>query len=258
MQSKVAEMLHLELEPVGIYLGNAIAECDIQAQPGKRNCIVPFLLSAARGKVIGVDDEGCTCPGGTVGCCFGDGFTRKNPNIHVMLSQGMGDAAPAEAPIHLKEGERFFCDEETALKWRCAIPFSERGFPRVVFASQSRWGEIGVPDLVLVFADADQLSAIVAMLGFHNGRALNVIAPFGAACHSIVFAAEQMGKDEPMAVMGLFDISQRSKAIADYLSLTMPRALWEAMQEDLDKNCLTTHAWQQIEKRRAGGLAQKE
>ena len=251
MQSKLAKMLHLELEPVGIYLGNATAKCDTLAQPGRRNCIVPFLLSAARGKVIGVDDEGCTCPGGTVGCCFGDGFTRKNPNIHVMLSQGMGDAAPPEAPIHLKEGERFFCDEETALKWRRAMPFSERGFPRVVFAPHSRWDEIGVPDLVLVFADADQLSAIVAMLGFHNGRALNVIAPFGAACHSIVFAAEQMGKDEPMAVMGLFDISQRSKAIADYLSLTMPYALWEGLGTDLDKSCLTTHAWQQIEKRRA-------
>ena len=28
MQSKLAEMLHLDLEPVGVYLGNAEAECD--------------------------------------------------------------------------------------------------------------------------------------------------------------------------------------------------------------------------------------
>jgi hypothetical protein len=87
------------------------------------------------------------------------------------------------------------------------------------------------------------------MLGFHNGRAVNTVAPYGAACHSIVFAAEQMDSDDPMAVMGLFDISQRSKAIADYLSLTMPLALWKNMQEDLGKSCLTTHAWREIEKR---------
>ena len=105
------------------------------------------------------------------------------------------------------------------------------------------------PDLVLVFADADRISALVTMLGFRNGRAVNTVAPFGAACHSIVFAADQLDSDDPMAVMGLFDISQRSKAIAGYLSLTMPRALWEAMQEDLDKSCLTTHAWREIEKR---------
>lgn len=100
-------------------------------------------------------------------------------------------------------------------------------------------------------ADADQLSALVTMLGFHNGRTINAIAPYGAACHSIVYAVEQMDKDEPMAVMGLFDISQRSAAIADYLSLTMPYALWENLGKGLDKSCLTTHAWKQIEKRRS-------
>ena len=253
MDAKLVEMLHLELEPVGVFLGNADATCDMQAQPGKRNCVVPFLLSAARGKIVGIDEEGCTCPGGTVGCCFGDGFARKNPNIHVMLSQGMGAAAPPQAPIHLVEGERFFCDAETALKWRNAMPFSDAGYPRVVFAPQSRWGEIGAPDLVLVFADADQLSALVTMLGFHNGRTVNTIVPYGAACHSIVFAVEQMGKAEPMAVMGLFDISQRSKAIGDYLSLTMPYAMWEALSDGLERSCLTTHAWKQIEARRAEG-----
>ena len=253
MTTQLVEMLHLELEPVGVFLGNADATCDMQAQPGKRNCVVPFLLSAARGKIVGIDEEGCTCPGGTVGCCFGDGFARKNPNIHVMLSQGMGDAAPPQAPIPLVEGERFFCDAETALKWRNAMPFSDAGYPRVVFAPQSRWDEIGAPDLVLVFADADQLSALVTMLGFHNGRTVNTIVPYGAACHSIVFAVEQMGKAEPMAVMGLFDISQRSKAIGDYLSLTMPYAMWEALSDGLERSCLTTHAWKQIEARRAEG-----
>ena len=249
MHSKLADMLHLDLEPVGVFFGNTDAACDMAAEPGRRNCVVPFLLAAARGKIVGITEEGCTCPGGTVGLCFGDGFTRKNPNIHKMLSQGLGEAAPEQAPPMMKEGERFFCDEEVALKWRNAMPFSELGFPRVVFAPESRWEEVGEPDLVYVFADADRISALVTMLGSHNGRALNTIAPYGAACHSIVFAAEQMDSDDPMAVMGLFDISQRSKAIAGYLSLSMPRVLWEGMQEDLDKSCLTTHSWREIEKR---------
>ena len=65
----------------------------------------------------------------------------------------------------------------------------------------------------------------------------------------IICTAEQLGSDDPMAVMGLFDISQRSAAIANYLSLTMPYALWERLGCDLDKSCLTTHAWHQIEER---------
>lgn len=43
----MVEMLHLELEPVGIFFGNTAAKCDLEASPDKRNCVVPFLLSAA-------------------------------------------------------------------------------------------------------------------------------------------------------------------------------------------------------------------
>lgn len=39
MKSKLVEMLHLDLEPVGIYFGNTETACDISAEPGKRNCL---------------------------------------------------------------------------------------------------------------------------------------------------------------------------------------------------------------------------
>ena len=58
-----------------------------------------------------------------------------------------------------------------------------------------------------------------------------------------------MDKEEPYAIMGLFDISQRTAALKDYLSMTMPYRLWVNMTKDLDKSCLTTHSWKNIEKR---------
>lgn len=249
MNMKLVEMLHLKLEPVGIFFGNTTATSDMEASPTKRNCVIPFLLTAAKGKIASMDEESCTCPGGAVGACFGDGFTRLNPNIHKMLSQGLGNHAPEGAPPMVKEGERFFCDEDIAMKWRQNMPYSNKAYPRIVFASLSRWTEVGTPDLVFIFANADQISALVAMQGFHNGKAVNTLAPFGAACHSIVYAAEQMDKDEPYAIMGLFDISQRSNVLKEYLSITVPYKLWEGMTMDLDKSCLTTHSWKNIEKR---------
>jgi hypothetical protein len=113
----------------------------------------------------------------------------------------------------------------------------------------SKWEEIRTPDVVFVFANPDQIAALVTMLGSHNGEALNTLAPFGAACHSIVYAVDQIEKEKPMAIMGLFDISQRREALADKLSLTMPYSLWMGLSDDLDKSCLTTHAWKEIEKR---------
>ena len=129
------------------------------------------------------------------------------------------------------------------------MPFSEKAYPRIVFAPLKKWGEVGTPDLVYIFANADQISALVTMQGFYNGKAVNTLAPFGAACHSIVYAADQMGREEPFAIMGLFDISQRSTALKDYISMTLTYEMWEDMLKDLDKSCLTTHSWRNIEKR---------
>ncbi len=249
METELLRLLHLKTEPVGIFLGNTDASCDYDASPDKRNCVIPLLMAAANGKCVSMNEESCNCPGGATGCCFGDGFTRRNPNIHKMLSQGFGNPAPPQMPEHMRGGERFFCSEELALKWRNSMPFSDKGYPRVVFAPMSRWEEIGLPDAVFVFADPDRISALVTMLGSHNGEALNVLAPFGASCHSIVYAVEQIGKEHPMAIMGLFDISQRREALANCLSLTMPYSIWAELSKDLDKSCLTTQAWRDIEKR---------
>ena len=249
MMDELVRMLHLKTEPVGVFLGNTDTVCDLDASPDQRNCVIPLLMASAKGKTISMDEESCNCPGGAAGCCFGDGFARRNPNIHKMLSQGFGDQAAPGMPEHMKHGERFYITEELAMKWRNSMPFSKKGYPRVVLAPMSRWAEAGTPDVVFVFANPDQISALVAMLGSHNGEALNTLAPFGAACHSIVYAVEQIGKERPMAIMGLFDISQRREALADSLSLTMPYALWEGLTKDLDKSCLTTHAWKEIEKR---------
>ena len=132
MEKKIVQMLHLALEPVGIFLGNTSAKSELEASPQKRNCVIPFVLAAAKGKITSMDEAGCTCPGGAVGACFGDGFTRLNPNIHIMLSQGLGEKAPAGAPPMLKEGERFFCDAEVAMRWRNNMPFSDKALPAVI------------------------------------------------------------------------------------------------------------------------------
>ncbi len=249
MYDRLTEMLHLQFEAVGIYFGNTIAECDLDANPEKRNCVVPLLMAAAKGKVISMNEESCNCAGGATGCCFGDGFSRINPKIQIMLSQGLGENAPEGAPIMHKEGERFFCNEDIAMEWRKNMPYSDKAYPRIVFAPLSRWSEIGKPDLVYIFVNADQISALVTMLGFHNGKAVNTLAPWGAACHSILYAAEQMDKENACAIMGLFDISQRNAALENYLSLTMPHQLWESLSVDLDKSCLTSHSWRKIEAR---------
>ena len=249
MQRKLTQMLHMEREPVGIYFANTTAVCDMDANPETRNCVIPLLMKVSEGKTISMDEKSCNCAGGATGCCFGDGFARWNPSITKLLSQGYGEDAPPQMPAFMKEGERFFCTEEVAETFKNSLPYSEKAYPRIVFAPMSRWEEIGQPDLVYVFVNPDQLGALVSMLCSHNGSVNNTISPYCSACQSIMFAAEQMEQENPVAVMGLFDISQRYKPLANLLSLTMPYSRWEGLSEDLEKSCLTTHSWRAIEKR---------
>ena len=79
MNTQLVNMLHLTWEPVGVFFGNTTAACEFTPSPNKRNCVLPLLMSASREKIIGMDEAGCTCPGGAVGVCFGDGYTRGNP-----------------------------------------------------------------------------------------------------------------------------------------------------------------------------------
>ena len=249
MQKRLTEMLHMKREPVGIYFANTTAVCDMDANPEARNCVIPLLMKASEDQIISMDEKSCNCAGGATGCCFGDGFARLNPSIAKLLSQGYGEDAPARMPAFMKEGERFFCSEEVAERFRDALPYSEKAYPRIVFAPMSRWKEIGNPDLVYLFVNPDQLGALVSMLCSHNGVITNTIAPYCSACQSIMFGAEQIEKEHPMAVMGLFDISQRYQPLANTLSLTMPYSRWEDLSRDLDKSCLTSHSWRNIEKR---------
>jgi hypothetical protein len=48
MDKKIVEMLQLGLEPVGIFFGNTTAQSELEASTDKRNCVVPFLLAAAK------------------------------------------------------------------------------------------------------------------------------------------------------------------------------------------------------------------
>lgn len=253
MQEKLVEKLGLKYQPVGIWFTDAEPENVIFPRSDKRSCVVDLMRGVTNGRDIATTDVTTTCPGGAVGLCFGDAFTRRNHFTNYLLSMGKGAPGGENVPLppHMAEGERFYDCPETVQKWRDELPFAEAG-TYVVMRRLDHWAntsEAREPDLVWMLVNPDQISAMVASAGYRTGRACNMIAPQCAACQSVMYAYQQIGTEEPQMVLGAFDLAQRSKLDAGVLSLTMPYAVFAAIADDCEVNALSSHSWIKVRNR---------
>jgi len=252
MKSILVDMLNFKLEPVAIFFTDEKPDGAFQAKPGQRVCAASMLVAAAtKGVISAFDEETFGCPGGGVGLCFGNAFKKRNHPTEALLSNGdeVLQAQGRTFPFPMGIGERFFATPELVRKWADAIPYTETPQKYVVFKPLSAVAENETPDLMFIYANPDQLSALVIMSGYYRGKALNVLAPFSAACQSILRAYQEIGKEEPDAIMGYFDISQRGNIPKELLSLTMPYTIYQEIERGADKGCLLTHSWKKIKDR---------
>ena len=252
MYSELSKELKFSFEPVAIFFTDEKPIDALQFEEGKRGCVASMLVAcASQGKTAVFDEKTYGCAGGGVGLCFGNTFAEKNHPTEYLLSYG--DKALAEhgktIPMSLGRGERFFATPEVALKWKSAMPFTKTSSKYVVFKPLSEVAESSPPNLICIFANPDQLSVLVTLSEFNNGLGINVIAPFGAACHSILFAYQEMDKENPKAILGFFDIAQRHQIPKELLTFTLPYNMFREIEGCISESCLTTHAWEQIKER---------
>jgi uncharacterized protein (DUF169 family) len=247
MNSLLFQQLKLSLEPVAICFTDRKPDKAIQFRKDKGGCVGNMLVAAAKGKTAVFDRETYGCPGGGAGLGFGDTFGEDFP-IECLLSTG--DEALVKlgksSPFSMGRGERFFASPEIADHWRRSFPFADIPYEYVVFKPFSKTILVDNPVLVCIFAGPDQLSCLVIMAGFHRGGIPSVAAPFGAACQSIVFAYQESRKENPQAIMGFFDISQRHYLPKDLLSFTVPFTMYQEMENSVGESCLTTEEWAKL------------
>lgn len=110
------------------------------------------LLEAADGRVIVLTEETCACPGG---------------QLHLGLTEG------ARVPLKfLVEGEKLWCDVKAATRSRIEslkIAPPPRGIAgRVYLYPLSR--DIFVPDLVIFLVNAEQVSRLITLAQFWDGK----------------------------------------------------------------------------------------
>ena len=252
MKSELRAKLQLQWEPVAISFTDGKPEQAVQFEKGKRGCVASMLVAAAsKGIVAAFDEETYGCAGGGVGLCFGNAFQKKNHPTKALLSTGDGALAQLGQTYtrSLGRGERFFATPELVEAWQNQLPFTETPQKYVIFQPLSMVAAEEKPDLICMFANPDQLSALVILSGFYRGKSLNVVAPFASACQSILLAYQQIGIEMPHGVLGFFDISQRAGIPKELLSFTVPFAMFQELETAAPEGCLTTPVWENLAKR---------
>lgn len=255
MNGSLQDALYLKYKPVGIWFESNMPQHQEESEAKPTRCVVPYLIAAAtKDKTTCLSEEKVLCPGGAVGLGFGDAFEKRNASTLFLLSHGEGADGydpSMKLPPHMKQGERFFDCPATVKKWKDSLELTEADYTYVCFAplDETKRPYDRNPDLVFLLANPDQLAALVIMCGYRNGRPVNVVASFVSGCQSILLAKKELGKPDPLTIMGMFDISQRYQIDKDLLSLTMTFDVYAQIVHDLPESCITTSAWEKIEPR---------
>ncbi|MCP4111996.1 MAG: DUF169 domain-containing protein [Desulfobacteraceae bacterium] len=273
MQSKIAESIHLKHQPVALVWSDQKPENAAQFKENKWGCIMWLIAaSAAKGKTSVCNRQTFGCVGGAVGMGFGDqykNFPGGEECFCYFLSIGnenweQGRKSAEKVKPFMREqaydeylrGERYIKSPELVKKVINCMPITDIPSEYVVFKPLREVNpENEKPKSVTFFADPDQLSALVVLANYGREDNENVTIPYAAGCQTIgIYSYKEAEAEKQRAVVGLTDLTARvntQKQLGDnFMSFTMPLAMFEEMEANVEGSFLERHIWQSLLKKK--------
>lgn len=250
MESKLVNELKLKRQPVAVILTNEKPASGIKFKEGSMGCVASMIVAASKGRTAFFDRDTSGCPGGGTGLGFGNKY--GNFPIDCLLSTGNKEIAAQMGGVAgsmMAEGEGLYKGPELVRKWLETLPFTNVPTEYVVLKPFSEVTDQEEPKLIIFFVNGDQLSALVTMADYNRGTNQSIIAPYGAACQSVLFGYAEAEKDYPRAVIGFFDISQRQKVDRETMTITVPYKLFQEMEANVEGSFLQMHIWHKLQER---------
>ena len=236
--NQLRETLGLKESPLGIYYTNEKPE-GITPKTGFHLCMIGLLKKARKnGKIVYFDKNHFGCPGGAYYMGF---LESPMPNIEYFLSCGL----PGQM-----EGERYIKTPELARK------YFEKAKPRpapatyCVFKAIEKFQGGEEPEIVVFFAPPDILSGLFTLSNYALELTDAVYTPFGSGCGTILtYPLKEAEKEQPRAILGMFDVSARPMVEREILTLSMPYSIFIKLLENVDGSFLQTESWQKVRHR---------
>lgn len=226
-------------KPCGVYFSNTKPENALELKKKGNGCIVPLIMKASTGVPLVFAEESTGWPCSAFYLGFQDSIFE---GIEYFLSNKDDFWRPCE---------RFIQNPGLAKTLIENIHPVKPSKPYLVVKPLEDFADREEPESVLFFTNADQLSAMVFLSHYDApGTTDRVLAPFASACMALVTMPLKMArKEEEKAVIGLFDISARTRMPSDLLSFALPWRFMKKLAEFLPESFVTTHNWQTIRER---------
>jgi hypothetical protein len=105
------------------------------------------------------------------------------------------------------------------------------------------------PESIVFFVNPDQISALVVLANYGRAKNDNVIAPWGAACQTVLFSYNEGEKENPRAILGYFDLAARKHVDKNILSFTVPYKMFLELEGNVEGSFLEMEEWQNLSSR---------
>lgn len=234
-------VLGLKESPLGIYYTDHKPD-GVTAKTGIQTCMIGYLQNVRKnGETAYFDKEHFGCPGGAYYMGFRD---LPRPNIEYFLSCGI----PGEM-----EGERYVKTPEKAREYFAKMKPKRAPARYCVFKPIEKFLSDEKPEVVAFFAPPDIISGLFTLTNYALERTDAVLAPFGSGCSTILtYPLKEAEKENPSAILGMFDVSARPMVEKDVLTLAMPYPLFLKLLENMKGSFLETESWKKVLGRIAG------
>lgn len=226
-------------KPCGVYFSDEKPANALELKKKGNGCIVPLILKASTGVPLVVSEESTGWPCSAFYLGFQDTIFE---GIEYFLSHKEDFFRPCERFIQNPALAKAFVDQVNAVKpdkhYLVVKPLED-------FLPDEE------PESVLFFVNADQLSALVFLSHYDAPGSMDrVLSPFASACMALVTLPLKLARShEEKAVMGMFDLSARTRMPQDLLSLAMPYAFLKKLAGFLPESFISTHTWDTVKAR---------
>jgi uncharacterized protein (DUF169 family) len=267
MESLIAEKLKLRYGPVALTWAENRPEKAAEFKEGKWGCVMWMVARAARGGTAVCGRKTFGCWGGGVGLGFGDVYKQfpggEDCFCHFLSigndqwEQGRQTAEKVKPYMnehsfdHFMHGERYMKSPEQVKRFIRGLPITDIPAPFVVFKPLSEVNDETNCQVVIFFADPDQLSALVILANYGRDTNENVIIPYAAGCQTLgIYPYREAEADMPRAVVGLTDISARTyirQQLGDNLmTFAVPLGMFKEMEHNVDGSFLGRPVWEKL------------